>query len=112
MKQYLLPILLMILFNTKDGYANTYGNLDNQIGQHVIQTQDGGFLLSGTNSNPDGVYLVKLDNQLQIQWTKVIVPSAHFTPLSYVAQIPSSEEYLLLLYSTDTVISGNDTIGK
>ncbi len=102
----------MILFNTKDGYANTYGNLDNQIGQHVIQTQDGGFLLSGTNSNPDGVYLVKLDNQLQIQWTKVIVPSAHFTPLSYVAQIPSSEEYLLLLYSTDTVISGNDTIGK
>lgn len=94
------------------GFSNTYGNSDNQIGQQVIQTQDGGFLLSGSNTNPDGVYLVKLDNQLLVQWTKVIVASAHYTPLSYVAQIPSTEEYLLLLYATDTVISGNDTIGR
>jgi hypothetical protein len=112
MKKYLLFTFLIILFNSLESYSNTYGNGDNQFGRHVIQTQDGGFLLSGTNSNPDGVYLVKLDNLLQVQWTKVILPSEHYYPLTYVAQVPSTQEYLLLLYSTDSVISGVDTIAQ
>jgi len=60
--------------NVKQVYPNP-ANMLSSYGQYLVQTADGGFLLSGTTSNPNqGSYaiprLIKLDAALQVSWDK------------------------------------------
>jgi hypothetical protein len=61
-------------------WQNTYGGSDEEWGYQVIQTQDGGYMLSGFTSSSDGdvtnnhgdrdVWLVKTDANGTIQWER------------------------------------------
>lgn len=54
-------------------WSQTYGSIGNDAGNSVTQTQDGGFIVTGSITNDEqntDIYVIKTDSQGNEQWTK------------------------------------------
>jgi len=56
-------------------WSKTFGNSNSNIGYHVEQTTDGGYIISGRTADTTGwdVYLIKTDANGTLQWSKNII---------------------------------------
>jgi len=75
MKIFTVLILMILVMNTaaQITFEKTYGTIETEETNAVIQTQDHGYLLAGYNqigSNSSHPYLVKTDEQGDTIWTK------------------------------------------
>ncbi len=70
----LIFLLTYLLAEAQDIPGKTYGGINNDIGLAVCQTNDGGFLLTGTTrsygAGSDNIYLIRLDKNGTTLWTK------------------------------------------
>ncbi len=74
MKKLLLILLCLPMIGFGQGWEKTYGNMNDQAGQSVKQTFDGGFIVTGVTNGVQGigndVYLIKTDNNGIEQWSQ------------------------------------------
>lgn len=80
--KYILCILPMIFFVSSCGKeVNTFGGSESDWGNSIIQTSDGGYVITGGTESNDGdfsgmnkgdsdIFVMKLSSQKNIQWTK------------------------------------------
>jgi hypothetical protein len=127
-KQFLLSALILFVnialiaqVNTTIIQQKTYGGSDNDYFSEAIQTNDGGYLIGGSShSDISGVktdtsrgssdaWILKLDNNLNIEWQKTIGGSNY----DFLYSITKTEDdgYLLLSYSSSP-ISGEKSVAN
>lgn len=96
-------------------FEKYYGNMDEDIGQSIIQTSDLGYLISGTNTNfyfgiPD-IYIIKTNINGDTIWTKTIgEPDKYDFATSCIET--TDGEYIVCGYSEDTIDTFNTRVIK
>jgi hypothetical protein len=95
-------------------WAKTYGVMGGEIGFHIRQTQDGGYIVSGSTSSfgSGGVDLLvlKLDPNGNIQWAKTYVGAGHEYPWGAVIDQLPDGGYVLVGSTSSFGAGGYDIL--
>ncbi|MEO8085763.1 MAG: hypothetical protein ABI763_03025, partial [Bacteroidota bacterium] len=89
MRQHLLLFFLLLVFifsaSAQVTFQKTYGDSTvTDIGQSILQTRDGGFLISGTQFNTgnlfESLFIIRTNNNGDTLWTKLVKePTANYS---------------------------------
>jgi hypothetical protein len=76
------------------------GGTNQDQGSSIIQTKDGGYAIVGYTTsfgkNPDNIYVIKLDSNANLQWTKVISDTNNYTD-SYATSVCNTSDGSIVL---------------
>jgi hypothetical protein len=97
--QYYDACLLKIDARGDTLWLKTYGGLNSEYGNNVIQTKDGGYIMTGYATDSTSMYIVKTDAQGNLLWQKLVGAGTGVTD-GYCIKQTADKGYIITGYGS------------